>query len=373
MISWTRCALGQTQEAGEPASTGVPASGSSSQATSVQDPPAATIGLNPASAAGGAKAQQPAPDWSPRPRRADPGFRASSLIPWVLLTILFGMVFHVHKRFTQEHRLREGVEQQLQLAQQDIARLLEHNDQLAEHLQTLKLERDTLEERVFSLGVQLSSMTSELERAKSRLAEAQHIATQLADTQAKLQEQLASARDAKEESVRQLERLHQEKAELRRAASRLRQRLALVERDYRGVAAQLAQSVATPHPGVHVVSSIGSAGAPAPRSAAERSVALTPESVMLPPVIVRNDPRGAAMPVRGRLVDINGTHRFVIIDKGLLHGVREGMRFTLFHDDVPVGQAQVVRVRPQLAACHLLDPATTQRLREGDAAVQQAP
>lgn len=334
MISWAKLALGQTQEVDAP--------------TQVLDQPAETL-----------QEQEPVAVFTPASVSVRPTSRAS-YVPWLCcFLIVIGMGWLAGGQFRRAQQLTR----QLQAAQAQFARLHAEKEDVTKQLAAFQAERNALDEKVFSLGVQLSSANSSLERASARLTEAQELAKQLAQTQAQLQAQMASARDEREAAAREAERFEQEKAELRRSVSRLRQQLALVERDYRELSVRLASVQAMPNPGVTVVSSTGSA------NAGTAAAALSFNGVELAPVVVRTNQQGIAAPLQGRLVDINEQHQFVIIDKGLQDGVREGMVFDLRHGETFAGEATVIRVRPQLAACNFRRARSAPPLRIGDLAV----
>ena len=79
------------------------------------------------------------------------------------------------------------------------------------------------------------------------------------------------------------------------------------------------------------------------------------------------------MAVRGRLMEVNETHHFVIVDKGSEDGVRIGMTFDLLRGTGLVGRATVVRLRPHLSACDVIRTKTPGPLQIGDLAVQSGP
>ena len=96
-------------------------------------------------------------------------------------------------------------------------------------------------------------------------------------------------------------------------------------------------------------------------------------SVELPPIIVRKDQAGMAIPVRARLLEVNEPQNFVVVDKGSADGVRVGMAFDILRGAQAVGRATVVRVRPQLSACDIIRRQTSGPLQPGDVAVQSGP
>ena len=76
---------------------------------------------------------------------------------------------------------------------------------------------------------------------------------------------------------------------------------------------------------------------------------------------------------RGRLVEVNDTHQFVVVDKGSLDGVRIGMVFDIVRGTSTVGRAKAVRVRSNLAACDVMRSRTRGTLQVGDVVMQRGP
>jgi len=95
--------------------------------------------------------------------------------------------------------------------------------------------------------------------------------------------------------------------------------------------------------------------------------------VELPPIVVRKDQAGMSMPVRGRIVELNEPHQFIVVDKGSMDGVHVGMVLDIVRGATTIGQATVVRVRPKLSACDIVRTKTPGPLQIGDAAVQRSP
>ena len=358
MISWTKYVFGQTREPAE-AHTNVedvlevwP-----EKPVDASDKPAAALGV-PA-----------APSMSER------------ILRWPiilnLLLIMIGAVVICGLQMQRAHRL----EQQLHAAQGQIDRLLVQNQTLNNEVAGLQAERHDLDDRVFSLGVQLSAASAELERANGRLEKSQQLSRQLSELQATFRIQMASERAEREAARLQAERLAREKSDLEHSVARLRQQLALLDRDYRKITAQLMAVQQMRNPDVRIATEAG----PSPSLAASADAlsgslgvrgtgALNPDAVELSPIIIRKDRSSIATPpVRGRLLDINEPHRFVVIDKGSEDGVREGMTFEIIRGATSLGRAVAIKVRPRLAACNIAPDAAPDQLHPGDAVVGSAP
>ena len=302
---------------------------------------------------------------------------------WVLLIsvpLLLGLMTLLMMQRQRTHHL----EQQLQLAQEQVTRLLAHNEDLTQQLASLRMERDTVDERVLALSTQLASTGAELEQAKANLAQSQQLSTRLRDVESQLKREQTDHAS----THRDLERVEGQKAQLSRSVSHLRQQLALLERDYQG----LARQVSTIHPvvpasnsGVVIVGRTDRVPAESVPLAAA-SPELTPGTIIdlpgraveLSPVVVRpQEERGrsavTAPPVRAQLVEVNESQHFIVIDKGSAHGIQEGMLFDLFHASSPAGLAGVVSVRSRFAACRLVRAESRNALSVGDVAVQRSP
>ena len=273
------------------------------------------------------------------------------------------------------------VQQQLAVTQQQVSQLQAQNQELSQQIESLQDERKALDDRLTSLRTQLATATSNVERSRVNLEELTHRIEQLASERTQLQQQverLTGDRDAANQQVKQLQ---QAKAELERSVQQSKERLALMGRDYRKMEQKVAELEARPLAGVEsVVTTTGemTLGATTmsstPSSTVERAAPSSISgTVELPPIIVRKDQAGVSALVRGRLMEVNREHHFIVVDKGSLDGVREGMAFDLLRSGSTVGRATVVRVRPQLAACDVVRAKTPGPLQVGDVAVQSGP
>ena len=284
----------------------------------------------------------------------------------LLFVIVVGIVAVALYRHLQQ------VKGALVRSQQDVAQLTTENESLTQQLDDLQAERKNLEERVSSLRTQLSSTTTELERSRVSLKELEDHYELVHQERDQLQGQLASLTSERDDARKQASRLEQDNADLERGVSRLRERLALLDRDYRQVAEKLAQLSAAPNSSLSVVSMTGPMTGLGASS--ERPTASTiPGSVELPPIIVRKDQAMLSLPIRGRLMEVNESHNFIIMDKGSEDGVRIGMTFDVLRGTGTVGRATVVRVRPHLAAGDIIRAKTPSPLQAGDLAIQSGP
>lgn len=297
---------------------------------------------------------------------------APPLVPLLILLIVAlvggGVLF-----VSQQQQMRR-LQAQLHESQQRVATLDAEHQSLTQELDSLQKERKSLEERVSSLRDQLASASAALEHARLGLEEMKTRADLLTEERASLQVHVASVTGERDDARKRAERLEEANAELERSVVRFRERLNLLDRDYRKVSEELGQLRATPLPGVTVVGdtepmtmgtrSQGSAALPSP---------IPQATVELPPIIVRKDQAGMTIPVRGRILEVNEPHNFVVVDKGSMDGVRVGMTFNIIRGAATVGRATVVRVRPQLSACNIVRAQSAGPLQSGDLAVQHGP
>ena len=353
MISWARLALGQTQAVAE-------------QETDVADD---AIHPWPEQAGSTPSAVRLA---SAGPTRAR---RVARVMRFLAIAIAVATVAAL---FLEQGQHARRLEQQLASAQAQVGRLQEQQLALTQQLSTVQADRRALDERVSSLSVQLSSAISELQHANERLATTQELARALSQAQEERETQLARVTSERDAAQREADDLKQGQADLTRSVAHLHQRLALLDRDYRELSAQVAAAKAEPP----VSSGFAVAAVPAP---AMDSIPPAPPSdvraasrpgqagIELPVVRVETAPAAPSGALQGHLVSVNEPHRFVIIDQGGEDGVREGMVFDILQQGAPVGRAIAARVHQKLTACNLPNDGRTTPLLIGDLAVQQNP
>ncbi len=294
------------------------------------------------------------------------------LVPVVAAVVVLGGVF----AFMGQSQQLAQVRQQLAQSQKQLADLDRMNQELGQQLDGLSKDRQDLEQRLTSLRNQFSTAASDLERSRGELKEFQEKFQRLSEERVVLQAQLDGVTGERDDAKKRLSRVEEENSELERSVSRLRERLALLDRDYREMAGKLSEVESRPYPGLSVASSSGPATAAGSRSGAEGTgAAAVMQSVIagaveLPPIIVRKDQAGMSVPVRGRVVEVNEPHNFIVIDQGSQDGVVVGMVVDVIRGGSTVGRATVVRVRPQLSAGELIRQKTPGPVQAGDVVVQ---
>lgn len=267
----------------------------------------------------------------------------------------------------------QSLQQQLAQNRQVISRLEQDNQQLTQRITESETRRADLDKKLSALRGELASAGATLERGRVTLDDMQARHEDLARAHRELEAKFEAVSTERDATKRQAEALTVEKAELERSAVHLRERLALVERDFGKVRDQLTQLERAPRSDVAVVSIEGpSTGGTRTASAATGTTSIA-GTVELPPIIVRKDQAGMTLPVRGRIVEANQPHNFIVLDQGSLDGVHVGMAFDLQRGGATVGRATVVRVRPNLAACDLVRAKTPMPPQVGDQAVQTGP
>lgn len=351
MISWTRLVLGQTQE------DAVDPDAALADEVIVVSPTETDAALSsPQLRRAGAPARS-----GVNRRRFLTRVFALGLIAVAIAAIVFLVI-------AQWQRAQQ-LEQQLALAQAQIGRLQQQNQELSEQFSGVRAERSALDERVFSLSVQLASMAADLQRANERLASTQALVQKLGWGREAREAQLARVTSERNTAQRDAESLKQSEAGLTRSVAHLRQRLALLDRDYRALSAQLV----TPPPAAMIAPpAVHPAAAPErpapPRAVSPNFTGETKAGVELSPVRIETAPPSL---LHARLVTANQQQRFVIIDHGSQNGVREGMVFDILQRGAAVGRATAVRLRPKLAACNLVMADGAGAIMPGDLAVQR--
>lgn len=269
----------------------------------------------------------------------------------------------------------QSLQRQLAQNRQVIGRLEQENQQLTQRFAESETRRADLDKKLSALRSELSSAGATLERSRLSLDDMESRHEDLARAHRELESKFEQVSAERDTAAKQAAAISLEKAELERSAVHLRERLALVERDFGKVREQLAQLERTPRSDVAVVSVEGpSAGAARTASAAgSTSTTSIAGTVELPPIVVRKDQAGMTLAVRGRIVEVNAPHNFIVVDQGSQDGVHMGMGFDLIRGGATVGRATVVRVRPNLAACDLVRARTPSPPQVGDQAVQSGP
>ena len=287
---------------------------------------------------------------------------------------------------TWQFRQVEAVRGELRHSQQEKADALKQNEDLLREVTNLRADRTGLDEKMKGLGTQLRTSTEELARTRTDLDEFKRRYEELNEARMLLSAQVDSLARERGDALERAKRVEDDKLELERTAARLRERLALLNRDYDKLADRMRQYESVPQQGgyassgspalmsmpgpvpVAALSSPADAAAPSMASAASGS-----GTVELPPIVVRKDQAAMSAPVRGRLVEVNEAHRFVVVDQGSQDGVHVGMEFDIMRGAHKIGRATAVRVRPQLAACDITPSGASGSLQLGDLAVQRAP
>lgn len=263
------------------------------------------------------------------------------------------------------------LKRELAAAQQEVHDLGRRNQDLGQELDRSQSDRRRLGEQLDSLRKQFASVSEELEGARQRTSALEGEFEQVRTERVELQARLATLTEERDDAVESAKRLEEEKEGLQRTAGNLRERLTLLKRDYGQLADQLEQLQSRSLLGTASVASVAG-----PTRAAAGSPPLVPtlsQSVMeLPPIVVRKSHAGMSMPVRGRLLEVNAAHGFVVVDQGSEDGVRPGTVFEVVRGSAMVGRAVAVRVRPHLTACDVMKTQTRGELHIGDSVVERS-
>ena len=303
-----------------------------------------------------------------------PSLPSGGRFPNPLLPIAMGVAgIGLAAVIVSQQQQMKWLEGQLQLGRQRVNQLESQNETLTQQVSALESDREGLDARVKALRNELASAATNLDRSRLSLEELQERFEELKEARTTLETQVSSVTRERDEARSRTQALAQEKSEMERSVLRLRERLTLLDRDYRELTEQLAKAQVAPNSGVSAVSATGPMNHTAFAAGESVTPAFSPGTVELPPIVVRKDQAGMAIPVRGRLVEVNEPHRFIVVDKGSMDGVHVGMTFDVVRGASTIGRAAVVRVRPQLCACDILRAKTPGPLQAGDQAVQSGP
>ncbi len=278
------------------------------------------------------------------------------------------------------------LQQEMTVKQQSIEKLTANNEELQQQLNSIEQERKQLDSRLRDLKTQLASASEEL----GKLKDVQLRYDILKDEKNRLEVQMTQLKQERDDSKTRLAHLEQEHDDLEHTAGRLRNRLTLLDRDYQQLAGKVAQLeheqasapvTMTEMPASSTSSSPAMAQTP-PVTPAVQPAAPSPtasparetQTIELPPIVVgKEEALVGTFPVRGRVVEVNEAHRFVVVDQGSDQSVQMGMTFDVLHGNRTIGQAVVVRVRPRIAACDVVTTASEEAPHVGDLVIQRGP
>lgn len=265
-------------------------------------------------------------------------------------------------------------------SRQEAEQLKEERDKLLQEKNLVMTEKKKIEDQLASIKTQMASASEEVEKSKLTIEELKKHEEQFAQERSDFQRQVAGITSERDQARSRIQEMEHDNSELERSLDRLRQRIALLDRDYQKLTDEIAALKNQPNPNVTIIgesgptnSSLpagGSTTTPQQQPSSSISSPLSQATVELPPIIVRKDQAGMSMPVRGRVLDVNESHNFIVVDKGSMDGVRMGMAFDIQRGTASVGRVTVVRVRPKLSACDIIRSKTASPLQPGDVAVQ---
>ena len=263
-------------------------------------------------------------------------------------------------------------------SRQEAEQLKADRDGLIQERSQMLADKKRVEEQMSSVKTQLSSASEELEKSKLMVEELKRHEEQFAQERSDFQKQVAGMTEERDKAHARIAELEGSNSDLQRSLDHLQQRIAMLDRDYQKLTDELAALKIQPNPNVTVIGESGPMSTSSPNQTEPQSSSsvvspLSQATVELPPIIVRKDQAGMSMPVRGRILDVNDSHNFVVVDKGSMDGVRMGMAFDIQRGTSSVGRATVVRVRPKLSACDIVRSKTAGSLQPGDVAVQSGP
>ncbi len=304
--------------------------------------------------------------------------------------------------------------------QQRINALIVEQEGLQQQLTELEQERKGLESRLNESVAQLTQATAEHDRLRAQVGDLQTRAQLLEEENTRLQTQVKQLSAEREQMAGKLQVSEKQARSLEESVSRLRNRLAFLDRDYQQLStmyAQLQQAQAAegagapsssfayaapqvqvpPAPGIQEAPfrpGAGSGGSPgamipsamgtgaaltggaAPNAPSQRREAnaidspIRPPTIELSPIVVRRGDAERMRSLRGQVVEVNQIHGFVVIDKGLDQGVQSGMGLDILRGGALIAHAVVIRVRPKLSACEVVEARSPGLPQVGDLAIQ---
>ncbi len=282
------------------------------------------------------------------------------------------------------------LKQRLTGKEQELATMLAQNESLKQELADLETEQKSLEGRLNDLRGQLTTSTAERERIRASMDELQTRFKALQDENGRFQAQIDRLNKERDEVSAQLQQVQKDKAALEQAATRLRNRFAFLDRDYRQLESaftdlkQAKQSASAVQPTARyeppapitrqplgqapIVQSGQGGETPPPADAAGGG---TRPSIELAPIVVRRAQAEVMRSLQGRVVEVNEIHQFVVIDKGSEDGVQIGATFDVLRGGAMVGQIVVIRVQPRLGAAEIVPARTTGIPQVGDRVIKR--
>jgi hypothetical protein len=80
----------------------------------------------------------------------------------------------------------------------------------------------------------------------------------------------------------------------------------------------------------------------------------------------KNTVRNSSSKLQGRIITVNDTHNFVVIDLGENDGVKSGMSFNVYRDKETIGKIEIIETREKIAAADIVELITEQDLKSDD-------
>ena len=300
---------------------------------------------------------------------------------WIVLVLALVGAVSIVALYVGPLRQVVTLRQQLADREQRLADVEAKLQALTLQLTNLQAERKTVDEKLGALRNQLAAGLADVERFRAEATAAKKQYEQMTAERDQLHTQLTEASGERDRLKERLQIVDNEKTLLEQSASHARERLALLDRDYRQAVNTLAQLQSQPS----VQGGLGSLGTAASLSlepstalaaaavtppATEAAASRIPGAVELPPIMVHKDVTVAVQPITGHVIQVDPMRHFLILDRGSSHGVKVGTVFSVLRGATPIGRATVMRLRPDLSACDALPTDRAEEFRPGDLAVQ---
>ncbi|MDD5613457.1 MAG: hypothetical protein PHQ54_00095 [Candidatus Omnitrophica bacterium] len=67
-----------------------------------------------------------------------------------------------------------------------------------------------------------------------------------------------------------------------------------------------------------------------------------------------------------KIINYDQSYNFIVIDKGTIHGIEPGMKFTVIKDGVEIGQIEIVKAKDNVSACDVREMMVGANLKSQD-------
>ncbi len=212
-------------------------------------------------------------------------------------------------------------------------------------IDSLKGERDKWAEELSNLQKKYESVTKVRDELIDKLKKQSQRQQELSVNQ----DTLRTLKAENEALIRQLKSLSSRKITLDQKVQSLQESKTALEKRLNEMNIMLTERSSQPD-SLKTESDALKSSRPVPVSDKKR------ESVELPAIIVRSSSslgKAEAPMFAGKILAVNAENNFVIIDLGLLSGVKVGDMFNVYRAQKPIGSITVIQARDNISACDI--------------------